>query len=539
MGDCHLRLSFSGVFQKTFPNKGEMVSPLSLRLASDATVADVLATTVGDGPSSSSLRAFLLERRAKLWDCTYYPPKDVTQQILEQFVETFGPKSLTLFDAGWFPSGSLVVTSPEEGPPQGAAAIYDDVQYNMRQVEDSTIIGATAVQLKHHSGPVLPSQVLQSATRRFEGVDAPDTDDATARRLRHETAMQRREREEKRQKKLQERIRQLDASKGGVAAQVQRMLVKSRAVGRPNLAEQDRVYLRVVMDKSDDDKDAHATTEESFYYFSRQDVVGKVLSQTVLAAASGKQAELLVQLGGREDDPSYQRLPHLMRLYEALGIGYLKNFDRVVVRIYDPQKEEPTTTIDVNPFPATGGSTPIAKLKNDAATVAQSVKQDNIGDSTTTHDATEIFTDKAMTQALAATEKSKKTATKKPSAALAKVRQMQMKSKAKGDTKRVKMPDRFFVEVGVACRQADGTVTLSTPVAPYFVAHTDALSRLVKDGWVTGVDANANTQFVKPLTDDGAQFQRIPDPSLSVQHLTAQGILCNFDRILVIHEARK
>eukprot|EP00977_Amphora_coffeiformis_P015053 scaffold4341_cov161-Amphora_coffeaeformis.AAC.7 len=534
MGDCNLRLYISELlWEKVDPKNDRKGQIHSVRLASDATLADMLELTVEILGSKPSIGKVLQDYHAKLWDCTYHPPKDITQSTLEQFPGKSGPKSLTLFDAGWYPSGLFTLTCPDEGAPKRAAANYDDVQYNTLSSADETKAIGT-VQLKHHSGPVLPSQLLQSVSSRFDGIDAPDTDTQQARLLRHETTAQTQVREAKRQEKLQERIRKLDeklaSSKGGgVASQVQRMLVKSRAVGRPNLGEQDRVYLRVVLDKGDE------TIQEDFRYFSRQDVVGRALS--TFPHVQEQHMELLVRNAGEE----YRRLPNLLRFHEAVDAGYMASFDRVVVRVYDPTEEEPTisVTMDSPSTPATGAeATAISSAANNSITdmsLTTEEPTDTVIDKESPKDPGDFFADEILVAALAAMEsKNKKSKAAKSSAAVSKVRQMQMKSKAKGDAKRVQMPDRFFLEVVLAQRSNDSTaVTISSPPAPYFLANSDPLHRLVKDGWVKVPLASA--QFVIPPQEGGIKFRRVADPSESVQSISSAGILSSFDRIIVYY----
>ena len=533
MGDCNLRISISeSLWERVDPQNDSKRHVHSARLASDATLADFQEMRLDLLGSDLPIGKVLQDYHAKLWDCTYHPPKDITQSALEHFPDKSGPKSLTLFDAGWYPSGLFTLTCTDEGAPKRAAANYDDVQYNtLSSAEETKAIGS--VQLKHHSGPVLPSQLLQTVASRFDGIDAPDRDDQQARRSRHETTAQLQAREDRRQEKLQERIRKLDeklanTSKGGsVASQVQRMLIKSRAVGRPKLAEQDRVYLRVVLDNCDD------TVQEDFRYFSRQDVVGRALS--TFPQAQEQQVELLVRNGGQE----YLCLPNLIRFHEAVDAGYIASFDRVVVRFYDPTKEEPTTSVSMDSTSArtTGGEetaiSSAAKSSTDTSLIEEPT--DTVMGEDSSKDAGAYFVDDALSTALVEMEsRSKKSKTAKSSAAVSKVRQMQMKSKAKGDAKRVKMPDRFFLEVVLAqCLNDSNTVTISSPPSPYFLANSDPLHRLVKDGWVKAPLASA--QFVIPPQEGGHKFRRVIDPSESVQSISSAGILSPFDRIIVYY----
>lgn len=567
MGDCNLRIRLSDALQKdlaqgnastTTTTMPQVAPHKRLRLASDATLKDLLETRLNNDDNtqdgSLTISTLIRNKGTKLWDCTYHPAKDVSAMAATQ--DSVVSLGLTLFDAGWYPSGTLVLAKPDEGDPTTRFVNYDDVQYNApssssnQSDNDAPPKATAAVQLKHHDGPVLPSQLLQSVTKRFDDQD-PETDTAIARHLRHETAQQARQREAQRQAKLQARIVQLDQTKGGVANQVQKMLIKSRAVGRANLAEQDRVYLRVLVHNDDDDDDSSIENndkgsssdknalQEDFCFVSRQDVVGKVLSQR--STKPKFVSELLVRQS--QDETSYRRLPNLMRVYEAIEAGFLQSFDRVVIRVYDPTKDEPTLGVTMESSTA---APPTLSPKVTLATMAVDTASTTVDDAPTSvlaetsNDEDDVMVDASLAAALAEMDKPKKGKATKSSAASIKVRQMQMKSKAKGDVKRVKMPDRFFVEIVLASRRGgdDGSTTTTTsiqaPAAPYFLAQSDPLQRLVKDGWVKVPSSLAGEIQFWTCTAEPNTFRRVNEPSTSVQQLSAQGVLHAFDRIILL-----
>lgn len=550
MGDCNIRISFSESLLRDCSqeeggggSKNATTGSQTIRLASDATVADVLETRL-DGLTDSSLGELLQKNTTKLWDCTYYPPKDITQDVLQQFPEKSGPRSLTLFDAGWFVSGTLLLAKDHEGPPRRNAN-YDDVQYNAPTSSSTQASsGASApVQLKNQDGGglTLPSQLLQSVKSRFVGVDVPETDEtaAQARSLRRETEEQARQRELARQQKLLQRIQKLDTKGGGVAGQVQRMLIKSRATGRANLAEQDRIYLRVVVDRENDaDSKDDNDFPEDFRYFSRQDVVGKILSE--FPQKEKQRAELLIQTPGGEAR-AYLRLSNLMRFHEVIDAGHLANFDRVIVRLFDPTTEEPTTSLSIlseskSPAPTGNCQTAMDEDKPGPDSTSSLIEKPNESD---TPGVCDLFTDEALAAALDGMEKPKKRTTKSSStsSAVSKVRHMQIKSKAKGDVKRIKMPDRFFLEVVVASRGSDGNVTIPAGAAfPCFMAAEDPLQRLVKDGWVKAPLETSQFLILTAAQGEGSrQFRLIQDPSQSPKQLTGKGVLSMFDRLIVYY----
>jgi hypothetical protein len=583
MGDCRLRIRLADeTFLLASNNKDNKASSstnssstITLQLSSDSTVADVLASICHGG---KSLRDWLgpADSAMKLWDCTAYPPQDIRQRVLS-FSESSGPRSLTLLDAGWFPSGTLVV-SPS--PPTVMAAHYDDVQYNAprstRGDEAGTATPSTAVQLRQHPNHrVAPSQVLQSVTTRFAAEDeARAILEDQAHAVRRQTAASRLAKEEARRARLDRQLRRLDGlldSGNGkskvnkVTDQVHRMLLKSRATGRPKLAEEDRVYLRCCFllllprgDKGDDetDEDAGSMTEE-IRYVSRQDVVGQVVSSfvsqhtNVRPTPPGGQAEFLVPVRAspslNDDGHSYydyRRLSNIMRIYEAVDAGHLKNFDRVVIRWYDPATEDPTT--QVNEDKLVGGDELTSAMPSTETTADAVMEEANVTFNTnevttlgvnqeqTDPLVAKIWTDEALSAALAAWDKKSKRKAAKSAAAI-KVRQMKMKSKATGDTKRVKMADRFFLDVLTVFRPMDKS---SPPVVekggPFFLAPADPLERLVRDGSIQQASTSSGssvTTFVV-VSDDG--FRRLPDATQSLRQLSTDGLLSSFDRVVVM-----
>jgi len=238
-------------------------------------------------------------------------------------------------------------------------------------------------------------------------------------------------------------------------------------------------------------------------------------------------------------------LPNLLRFYEAIDAGYLANFERVVVRFYDPTKEDPTTSVsmDSTSMNATGRDTTAVSSSVKSSTVNSTTEEPThttMGDESSKEDGKYYFADEALSTALAAMEsKNKKSKTAKSSAAVSKVRQMQMKSKAKGDAKRVPMPDRFFVEVVLAKRSNHSNdVNILDPPMPYFLANSDPLHRLLKDEWVKAPLGSAHlgsAQFVIPSPRGDHMFRRVPDPSESVQNISSAGILSSFDQMIVYY----
>ena len=125
----------------------------------------------------------------------------------------------------------------------------------------------------------------------------------------------------------------------------------------------------------------------------------------------------------------------------------------------------------------------------------------------------------------AASQKSKK----KASSTSEKVRTMLMKSKAKGDKKRIpKMDDRFFLEL-VVIEDYNGT-SCSASATPVFLAKSDTVKRILRD-CVSIPDGCTATVYSIPKESNGG-FCEVPG-DLSLQDAEAKGFIQSFDRVVV------
>ena len=320
-----------------------------------------------------------------------------------------------------------------------------------------------------------PSQVLQSVTERHP-TNNEDTERQRALQVRHQRRREKQAREAARHATLEDRIRQLGSSKKSnkaVSQQVRRMLIKSRCTGSSSLKMHDRVYLHIVIVQGDDD------TKEDFRYFSQQDTVARVVS-IVAKVPLPQEAELLIRKANDGSEAVFRRLPLVMRLYEAMAEKYIEEVDSVVIRCYTPPQDEPTSSI--TDMEGQHSDTEM-EVDNDTAVVESG--EQKIASSGAVSDALEMVsvdTDmyNRIAKAIAAMDddasaKSKK----KASSTSAKVRAMLMKSKAKGDAKRVpKMDDRFFIEL-VVVNDSGGQCAAS--VSPVFLAKSDLVERILRD----------------------------------------------------------
>lgn len=502
MGDCRLRIQVSKVLLSKESDgsidEDDFVTLVKV-CSSDTTIREIVEASIVDNHYGLSILHHLLQNQACLWDCTQYPPTDITDWPLNQFTERQGLRSKTLYDCGWMPSGMLQVLPRGKSPQLSKADAYEDSQYN--RPLDTTDIGAAKVQLATTTatGQPLPppSAVLGSVTKRFADDDG-DTDTAAAIAERFENRRQKEERNKERCRKLDAGIRKLEEQSSSknqkVSDQVQRMLIKSRATGRSSLQVQDRIHLRCIVDN-----DGHIMKEE-FWYFSRQDTVGRIID----SLAPNKQAELLVRTSSRDE---YRRLSVALRLHQAVDKGYLSEFDKVVIRIYDSTEDDATPGIDEE------ANTAISDTPKGQATEASPCNA-----SFADQDSGAFFFDQRLSDAVQSLDT--KMTKKKPSNASIKVRQIQLKSRAKGDAKRIKIEDRFFLEL---VQIEDGVAT----AAPVFGSRSESLERLLRN---STMNLAACEVLVSKSNDS---FLKITDLASSLQELEDGQVVENYGRLVL------
>ena len=545
MGDCRIYFHISACLI-TAPASHDSNSLVKLVqcVSADTTVREVLESTrigVGDGSNIKDTTALLslltTGDGSTLWDCTLYPPRNITDWPIDTFSEISGLKSKTLYDAGWFPSGRLYLLAAgvdlDQIMLQSSHEKYEDSQFNKIQAVSSSNNHQATVQLVEQSSLAetlpLPSQVLHAVTTRFDHDDASnETDQAivAAKLQQRKNRLEIEAKEQARNQKLAERIQRLEQMQSSsnknkaVSEQVQRMLIKSRATGRKELKQQDRIYFRyVVIDAQDE-----TFVKEEYRYISSQDTAGRIAAS--FEVPTGKLSELLVRRNSRlsaETTPSieYKRLPTLMRMYEALSSMVLSEFDQIIVRIYDPQIDSPTppvtaedetTAMDVEEFQVE--PSPSDDLLKES------------GPASSLHQNWEPAAGSAYDRLFEQLQSLDKKGPKKTSAAAIKVRQMQMKSKSKGDEKRIKMEERFFLELVTAVD--DGKNTQVT-VAPVFLGKSDSIERLLTDC----ASAPSGSGWYHEFLVAGDGLRRITDPSMRLSEAQALGVLQCFDRIVL------
>jgi hypothetical protein len=577
MGDCRLRIQISRelIIDTESPlsndNGNEWVT-ISKICSADTTIREVVEEITVDSSSSSSpsfaLLPLLQAHQVCLWDCTTHPPVDISDWPVSIYTEKGGPNSKTLFDARWYPSGSLQVVPAGQGPKTASAGHYDDSQYSLpsdsiqpatqqqtRVQLISTNASTAAAASTMLQGLPAPSQVLHAVTKRFAD-DGDDDEAATAAadlaaavQIRRQNQQMVAARQAERFLKLEQRIRLLQESSSGgknkkVSDQVRRMLIKSRATGRSDLKMQDRVFLHGMIDPGET---ISHTMREDYRYFSLQATVGRVLSTFASNTETGKDAELLVRWSpnttisvmNENETPVYRRLPTLMRLYEAISHQYLADIDTVVIRVYNSAQEEATPSVvdDKEEEQEESKVTDIVQPDMMDTETTPATENDAAGEEKSTHDADEV-TNCRLTDAIRAMDERKDPKKKKKSSAAAtKVRQMQMKSKATGDTKQVKMEDRFFLELVTVTDDATGDQCTAT-AAPVFVSLKNNFERLVRDNGKkapTTTSPSWQWELLVPLSDDAenSSYRRICDYQMSFQYAKQSKMVNPFDRLIL------
>ena len=431
-----------------------------------------------------------------------------------------------------------------------------------------------------------PSQIMASVADREVGgngggrggggvTDASDTskgtDDAHTERLRK--ASDRRKREVRRTARLDEAIQRIDeadakrkSGNGGrnakVSAQVKKMLIKSRAVGSKSLREEDRFYVEVIYVDDDGDSACAANDDgnggkcqssdaSSYRYFSRLATAGQVASTSIpRPLGSDRTVELLVKpntasCGGGDGEYMYRRLPALIPLHQAEEKGYIRQFDRIVVRAYNVNDDAtPSIVVDEN-TKIQECEEPVRALFNGAVgakdsgmvEVATMDEESNAQTSTTLSE--KISEAIEAIESASSSTKGKHVKKKKKSATSDKVRKMLMKSKAIGDKKGIRDADRFYLEVVVVNESVTGEVIAPSPPSPYFFNRMASLETILGKVGVAS-DTNATDAHVKIQAKGMSEevYLELPDHTVRLCDAEKAGKLQQFCCVVVIVQLR-
>lgn len=528
-----------------------------------------------------------------LYDMTLHPPRNVTPTIASHSALT-GPNSKTLNQMGWFPSARLAVCyerdigSKDNDSTDAVQCMVDMVgegagdeetgEYNRTKrlaVDDrARMVKLTGPDNDESAGdghrPKVSEMMAAVENRDIRNGDAPIISKDSAATERAKKAAAKRKQEARRTARLDEAIRRIDEcnkkssskrskTNANISAQVKKMLVKSRAVGKKSLREEDRFYIEVLfVDDTVPDRTfaggegkEHDTDGESssYHFFSRVAKVGSVASNSI-ATDAGTTVEVLVKTIKAEDNSKeYRRLPNLMALHEAEEQGYLNQFDRVVVRKHrlcsiddNDEGSGPTKSVldadeDVDEGrarssdrhgAATFGTSEDKKASpgDDHATtsgqkgtaVAATCTENDTADSSS---AATLSLCHKISQAIEDAEASKTKGSnakkKKKSSTSEKVRQMLIKGKAKGDKKAVKEQDRYYLEAILVREDSlTGSITANTPPAPYFFHRMTSIeASILKALGVSSKDIASVELYVRESRDgQGDIYGRLEDVTM-------------------------
>jgi len=493
---------------------------------------ETLATTTNTTTQVQELNSTTSKERyclqlLSLYDCTTYPPKDITP-LVKQYTALSGPKAITLQKLGWYPSSKLYICQSNDEKTKSDILLSklhlnhgNDFEYNnplllkgKRQTINhdkkvvltgqlASLVSSSSITKEsnnnHTTMRPLPSQVLESIQNRHENTDntiASKDDESTYQNsYKHKI----RRKEEERRKLLDRQIQILEQNQIAAAGktqksdkvceQVKKMLIKSRAEGDTKIRMLDRFFLEVLlldetkennesstgdMCTNDDDDVSNynnISLSSSYMFYSRVATVGKIIDTLFAVSKRDVAAEVLVSCilsNLSESSMVYRRLPSTMPLYEAERNGYIKNFDRIIVRVFRVgDGGEFSYTVSVTDA-STETTTPINVEKEKLDTIMNDVADDStsIARSTTDitknnvqvtkeitasselHKQTHQLLHKSIKQLDESSIKkgSKSAKKKKQTSSTIKVRQMMMKSKAKG-FKKLPVNDRFYLEI--------------------------------------------------------------------------------------------
>mmetsp|Transcript_13012 Transcript_13012/g.24442 ORF Transcript_13012/g.24442 Transcript_13012/m.24442 type:complete len:549 (-) Transcript_13012:2728-4374(-) len=476
-----------------------------------------------------------------IYDCTLSPPIDITVQV-NKFCATTGPNSVTLQRLGLFPSAKLVVFDSRNN------SLRDSLlQSNLHKDEDFeyNLPNGTYSQKVEKRSTVLPSQLMQVVKHRF---DIDHDESSVTEALPSKPFKGRTEKE--RRAKLDAWLQRLDESpkKSKVSSQVRKMLIKSRADGNNNIRVEDRFYINTVLiDESENNELSFSQGKEEkekvvHYFFGRSSNVGSVVSKAVsgLNIGNERMAELLVldrHLSDGVNKSIYRRLPNTLPIYEAETMGYIENFDRVIIRVFDMNAGGSTELLTSLMHGAIVGS----NNQNDKTTSQPHIldgQVESIDNSDTKNAMTMNEVDVISKEQLkfyndikCRIEQFDSMNQKKKSTSMVseKVRQMLIKGRAKGN-KKCHEQDRIYLEV--LYFQDDLTV-LSSYV---FLSKFDQINKFVNclPNWDTSV--RDFTLLTEPDSGDGSNgpcYRFVPS-DLKYTDAEEKGLLRSFQRIILV-----
>ena len=559
-----------------------------------------------------------------LYDMTLHPPRNVTPTIASHSALT-GPNSKTLNQMGWFPSARLAVCYERDiGSKDNAVQCIVDIvgegagdeetgEYNRTKRlavdERARMVKLTGPDNDESFGdgyrPKVSEMMAAVANRDVIGNDvAPVVSRDKAAAERAKKAAAKRKKEARRTARLDEAIRRIDEgnekssskkskTNANISAQVKKMLIKSRAVGKKSLREEDRFYVEILfVDDTVPDRKERDTGGESssYHFFSRVAKVGSIPSNSIATTVgndAGITVEVLVKTTKAEDNSKeYRRLPNLMALHEAEEQGYLNQFDRVVVRKYRlctsdtddgdgddhdgigsgpsksvldvdekeiacsagsqtcDQHKESSFDMSVDKNASTGDGSAATGSSEDKSKAATCTENDTAESSSAATPSLHHQISQAIEAAEASKTRGGNAKKKKKSSTSEKVRQMLIKSKAKGDKKAVKEHDRYYLEaILISENSLTGSITADEPPAPYFFNRMASIEDSILKTLlgISSKDSAGVELYVRETTDgQGDTYVRLEDTMIRLCDAEKMSALQQFSCVVVkqvIHNA--
>lgn len=586
MGDCQIRIQISnhalkdaGYFCTGTVDKldDQRFSTIFKTYTADTTLRELIETKISFTKSCEiielNILSLLEDHEFTLWDCTTYPATNITDWPLNKYKEKQGPNvSITLHEAKWFPSGTLQILGKGESYELSNIS-EDDVQYNITQKIQPVIQGTSRVLLAQslltdniRKDKPLPSQIMTSVLNRF----SEESNEVSAREallLRQKNKQDLLKKQQLRLQNLDEQIQKVkeagnkNVKNKKVSDQVRKMLIRSRAIGRNDLKPEDRVYLHCFISIDEDNiEDCQKQVEQQYCFYSIQETVGRILdsfkSKSLPTSYRNFESELLVldKQSTNMDGMVYRRIPVLMRIYETISSKILNDFDEVIIRFYNPEKHEGTTNTTENLLDVEAEKDKAIDIDSSmSATLDDSNKEESSKQYEATEDPpsfpltcdqnkqenTSSIPSHISTAIIKLDENDQKRKKSiKQSASVIKVQQMQMKSKAKGDSKRIKQAtDRFYFElVTVIDHGSNEKCILSS--TPWFLAYTDSLQRIVRDCSSLQIDNKSLYTwelFIPNMDNDenNVKYTKVDDCNITFHDAEKQIIIKCFQRIVL------
>jgi hypothetical protein len=536
-------------------------------ITQDDIFQQLLLSSSSSGPASSLV----------LFDCTYHPPKELSYTTTNN--QQYGPHSITLQTLGWFPSGTVALFPTNDDKARNGiltSSLSNNAGLELgtfRDASPSLAQQTSSASNEADSKPtskMLPSQVFAAVEQRFG--DSKEDAMAGVARGRQDAAARRRKMRQKEQQrcaKLDAILKRLEfsssdskksAKQAKLSSKVKSMLIKSRAKGEDRIQQQDRFYLEVavVMENVSDGIGDHAppasTSDLQYKFFSRVATVGKVTTSCFSSTSNAKDPftvmEFLVKRPENENGSCntglrYFRLPNTMALHEAESKGFLQQFEPVIMRqaiassslnisdLETPSIMQRGQDDPVINDPSSDSEMQIEPTETNGAPTEPSHSVDDAPLGSTLDQRSGDTYDKAIESHLASSNKSKtkKTINKTSD----KVRHMLIKSKAKGESKRVPMPDRMFIEAVIFCVDDDASGGISVQsISPFYFSYSrDTMKELIvasKIGTPCEFLVRVKTESAE---NEGSAYSALPSDISLQEAIMAHG-LENFDRVLLI-----